>query len=118
LLPLEWRVVGIAAGYGLSYVIGLAVTVRILGRRIGGLDGRSVLQSYALLAVCAAAAALPTLVLARGLTLAGGEGFVPSLIAMLVGGALMIGLYLFFAARLRISEVQSLIGLVTNRLSR
>jgi len=118
LLPLEWRVVGIAAGYGLAYVIGLAVTVRILGRRIGGLGGRSVLQFYALLAVAAAAAALPALVLARGLTLSIGEGFGPSLIAMLVGGALMIGLYLFFAARLRITEVQSLIGLVTNRLSR
>ncbi len=118
LLPLQWRVVGIAAGYGLAYVIGLILTVRILGRRIGGMNGRLVLQTYALLTVSAAAAALPVFVLARGVTLASGHGFLPSLIVTVVGGASLAGLYLFFAARLRINEVRSLIGLVTNRLGR
>jgi putative peptidoglycan lipid II flippase len=118
LLPLEWRVVGIAAGYGLAYVIGLAVTVRVLGRRIGGLNGRAVLQTHSALILAAVAASLPALVLARGLILAGGRGFFPSLIATVLAGGLLIGLYLFFAARLRIPEVRSLIGLVTNRFSR
>lgn len=118
LLPLEWRVVGIAAGYGLAYVIGLALTVRVLGRRIGGLNGRAVMQTHSLLILAAVAASLPALVLARGLILAGGRGFLPSLIAAVLGGGLLVGLYLFFAARLRIPEVRSLIGLVTNRFSR
>jgi putative peptidoglycan lipid II flippase len=118
LLPLEWRVVGIAAGYGLAYVIGLALTVRVLGRRIGGLNGRAVLQTHSALILAAVAASLPALVLARGLILAGGRGFFPSLIATVLAGGLLIGLYLFFAARLRIPEVRSLIGLVTNRFSR
>jgi putative peptidoglycan lipid II flippase len=118
LLPLEWRVVGIAAGYGLAYMIGLALTVRVLGRRIGGLNGRAVMQTHSALILAAVAASLPALVLARGLILTGGRGFFPSLIATVLGGGLLIGLYLFFAARLRIPEVRSLIGLVTNRFSR
>ncbi|MGH8834439.1 MAG: murein biosynthesis integral membrane protein MurJ [Actinomycetes bacterium] len=118
LLPLEWRVVGIAAGYGLAYVIGLALTVRVLGRRIGGLNGRAVMQTHALLVLAAVAASLPALVLARGLVLSGGRGFLPSLIATVLGGGLLVVLYLYFAARLRIPEVRSLIGLVTNRFSR
>jgi len=118
LLPLEWRVVGIAVGYGLAYVIGLAVTVRVLGRRIGGLNGRMVMQTHSLLILAAVAASLPAVVLARGLILAGGRGFLPSLIATVLAGGLLVGLYLYFAARLRIPEVRSVIGLVTNRFNR
>jgi hypothetical protein len=40
------------------------------------------------------------------------------LIATVLGGGLLVVLYLYFAARLRIPEVRSLIGLVTNRFSR
>jgi hypothetical protein len=82
------------------------------------LNGRAVLQTHSALILAAVAASLPALVLARGLVLSGGRGFLPSLIATVLGGGLLVVLYLYFAARLRIPEVRSLIGLVTNRFSR
>ena len=61
-LPLRWRVVGMAASYAVTYYIGLGFSTAVLRRRIGGLDGRRVMRTYAQLL----AAAVPSAAVAYG----------------------------------------------------
>jgi putative peptidoglycan lipid II flippase len=112
LLPTHWVVVGMAAGYALSYAIGVAITARTLSTRLGGLDGRNIAHTYSLLAFAAIAAALPAAALAWGLRVTVGRGLGTSIAALVVGGGLMIGLYLVFCFKLRISEFAKLVSLL------
>ncbi len=112
LLPTRWVVVGMAAGYALSYTIGVAITVRTLSGRLGGLDGRKIAHTYGLLGFAAIAAALPAATLAWGLRATIGRGLGASITALVLGGALMIGLYLVFCFKLRISEFAKLVGVL------
>ena len=110
LLPTRWVVVGMAAGYALSYAVGVAITARTLSGRLGGIDGRNIAHTYALLGFAAVAAALPAAVLAWGLRLAISPGLGTSIIALVAGGALMVILYMIFCFKLRISEFGRLVG--------
>ncbi len=115
LLPDRWTTVGMAASYALSYMIATWITVRILSPRIGGLDGARVRRTYSLVALAAVAAALPAGLLSLGLRWAVGDGVIVSLVALLLGGLLMVGLYVIYAVRLGIGEFGAFIGLVKNR---
>ena len=66
-LPLRWRMVGVALAYSLTYLVGLALSTSVLRRRTGGLDGHNVVRHYVRLL----AAAVPAGLLAAG-GLAGG----------------------------------------------
>lgn len=111
LLPTRWVVVGMAAGYALSYAIGVAITSRTLSARLGGIDGRRIARTYWLLAFAACAAALPAAVLTLGMSVAIGRGLGTSIVSLLLGGGLMLVLYLIFCFRLRISEFATLVGI-------
>jgi putative peptidoglycan lipid II flippase len=117
-LPVRWVVVGMAAGYGVAYSVGLAVNSRILGRRIGGLDGPKVVRAYARLLVAGALAAVPAYGVARLCTGAAGESILGSALAVAAGGAVLVGVYFFAAQRMRVAELSSLVGLVKGRLGR
>jgi putative peptidoglycan lipid II flippase len=114
-LPARDKVVGLAVGFSLSYLLGAAVLGRLLRRRIGG-GGRAVVQTHVRLAVAAGIAAIPTYLSARlltaGLGLAPGAAFVAVIVACLVGG----GVFLTLATRMRIAELADLLALVRRRL--
>jgi putative peptidoglycan lipid II flippase len=112
LLPTQWVVVGMAAGYTLSYAVGALITSRTLSRRLGGLEGRRIAHTYGLLGLAACAAALPAAVLTWGMRATVGPGLGSSITSLVVGGGLMIALYLIFCFRLRISEFAMLVGLL------
>jgi putative peptidoglycan lipid II flippase len=118
LLPLRWVIVGMAAGYGISYAVGLAITARVLGRRIGGLDAPLVVRTYARLVVAAAAAAAGAFVAARLCTAVAGSGLFGSAVAVLAGAAVMGGGYVLVAQRMRVAELDQLIAMVSGRLGR
>ncbi|MGY6020015.1 murein biosynthesis integral membrane protein MurJ [Streptomyces spinosirectus] len=59
LLPARWSVTGMAGAYTLSYVVGLALTARLLRRRTGGrLDDGALRGTYLKLVTAAAPAAV------------------------------------------------------------
>lgn len=116
-LPVRLVVVGLAVAFGASYLVGLAIAVPLLRRRLGGLDGRRVLRAYARLALVAGVGALVAWGVATAAGAALGAGFVGSMVGLLVGAALGLALYLGMAMWLRISEVTDLIALVKGRLS-
>jgi putative peptidoglycan lipid II flippase len=118
-LPARWAVVGMAACYGLAYTLGVGVAVKRLSRRLGGdLDGKRVVRTYArLVGACvpaAAVAGLTVYAVAREL----GHGPGASLLSLVLGGALLLGVFVVTAKRMRIEEMTAMVGMVRGRLGR
>ncbi|MYS20389.1 putative peptidoglycan lipid II flippase [Streptomyces sp. DvalAA-14] len=118
-LPARWAVVGMGFAYGLAYAVGVGVAAkRLRGRLNGDLDGRRVIRTYArLVGACIPAAAVAgvAVYIVRG---ALGTGAVGSFAALLVGGVLLLGLFVVAAKRMRIEEMTAMIGMVRGRLGR
>ncbi|GAA4985864.1 murein biosynthesis integral membrane protein MurJ [Actinopolymorpha pittospori] len=117
-LPVQWKTVGIAAAYGISYWVGFFISLTVLRRRLGGVDGRHLLSTYLR---AGAAALIPGVVaygLSRLLTTAFGDGLLVEVIALLSGGVILLGGYLLLARVFRIREISELLGLVRGRLGR
>jgi len=119
LLPARWAVVGMATSYGLAYVIGVGVAWRRLRNRLGGdLDGSRVLRTYARLSIASVPAALLSGAACYGVTQVLGQGALGSFAALLAGGAALLGIFFVAARRMRIEELNSLVGMVRGRLGR
>ncbi|MGW1706475.1 murein biosynthesis integral membrane protein MurJ [Streptomyces sp. NPDC002206] len=118
-LPAQWAVVGMAASYGLAYAVGVGIAWRRLRNRLGGdLDGAHVVRTYARLCL----AAIPAAVIGGGvgfaLLLGLGEGAFGSLVALISGGAALMGVFFVAAKRMRIEEINGMVGMVRGRLGR
>ncbi|MEV0174480.1 murein biosynthesis integral membrane protein MurJ [Streptomyces sp. NPDC050803] len=118
-LPSRWAVVGMAASYGLAYAIGVGVAWSRLRKRLGGdLDGARVLRTYARLCIASVPAALLSGAACYGIGHALGQGVIGSFAALIVGGAVLLGIFFVFARKMRIEELNSLVGMVRGRLGR
>jgi putative peptidoglycan lipid II flippase len=118
-LPARWAVVGMAASYGLAYATGVGVAWNRLRKRLNGdLDGARVLRTYARLSIASVPAALLSGAACYGIGHTLGQGVVGSFAALLVGGAVLLGIFYVAARRMRIEELNSLVGMVRGRLGR
>jgi putative peptidoglycan lipid II flippase len=118
-LPPRWAVVGMGASYGLAYAIGVGVAVRRLGRRLGGdLDGKRIVRTYARLIGAGVPAALAGGAVVYGLSRTMGHGAVASLLGVVLGGAVLLGVFFVAAKRMRIEEMTAMVGMVRGRLGR
>ncbi|MGW3289541.1 murein biosynthesis integral membrane protein MurJ [Streptomyces sp. NPDC001002] len=118
-LPARWAVVGMAASYGLAYAIGVGVAWNRLRKRLDGdLDGNRVLRTYARLCIASLPAALLSGVVCYEIGHTLGQGVVGSFAALLAGGAVLLGIFFVAARRMRIEELNSLVGMVRGRLGR
>ncbi|MBN0043287.1 murein biosynthesis integral membrane protein MurJ [Streptomyces actuosus] len=119
LLPSRWAVVGMAAAYGLAYAIGVGVAWSRLRKRLGGdLDGARVLRTYARLCIASVPAAVLSGAACYGIGHTIGQGAGSSFVALLAGGAVLLGIFYIAARRMRIEELNSLVGMVRGRLGR
>ncbi|MEV0978726.1 murein biosynthesis integral membrane protein MurJ [Streptomyces sp. NPDC049915] len=119
LLPARWAVVGMAAAYGLAYAIGVGVAWSRLRKRLGGdLDGAQVLRTYARLCIASVPAAALSGAACYGIGHALGQGVAGSFAALLAGGVVLLGVFYAAARRMRIEELNSLVGMVRGRLGR
>ncbi|HEY8978586.1 MAG TPA: murein biosynthesis integral membrane protein MurJ [Streptomyces sp.] len=119
LLPARWAVIGMAGAYGLAYAIGVGVAWARLRKRLGGdLDGARVLRTYARLCIASVPAALLSGAACYGIAHTLGQGVAGSLAALLAGGVVLLGIFFVAARRMRIEELNSLVGMVRGRLGR
>ncbi|MFI1366933.1 murein biosynthesis integral membrane protein MurJ [Streptomyces griseochromogenes] len=119
LLPARWAVVGMAAAYGLAYAIGVGVAWNRLRKRLGGdLDGTRVLRTYARLGIASVPAALLSGAACYGIGHTLGQGVIGSFAALIAGTAVLLGIFFVAARRMRIEELNSLVGMVRGRLGR
>ncbi|AQZ67861.1 Proposed peptidoglycan lipid II flippase MurJ [[Actinomadura] parvosata subsp. kistnae] len=118
-LPPAYVVMGLALAYAIAYGLGAVLAWWLAGRRVGGLGGWAVGMSLTRMYL----AALPTAVLALAAVwvvtgIFGGLGFLNSVIVLAIGGGLGMVLYLGVAHRMRIPEVNSIVGMVARRVGR
>ncbi|MFG3507303.1 murein biosynthesis integral membrane protein MurJ [Streptomyces sp. NPDC047821] len=119
LLPPEWAVVGMAASYGLAYAVGVGVAWRRLRNRLGGdLDGAHVVRTYARLCMASVPGAVLGGAAAFGILKALGDGALGSLAALVGGGIVLMGVFYTGARKMRIEELNSMVGMVRGRLGR
>ncbi|MFJ2417204.1 murein biosynthesis integral membrane protein MurJ [Streptomyces brevispora] len=118
-LPAQWAVVGMAASYGLAYAVGVGIAWRRLRNRLGGdLDGAHVLRTYARLCLAAIPAALIGGGVGFALLHALGDGASGSLLALVCGGIVLLGVFVVAAKRMRIEEINGMVGMIRGRLGR
>lgn len=115
LLPGRAKVVGLAVGFSLSYAVGTLIFARVLRRRLGPTE-HAVGRTHIRLAVAAVAAAVPTYAAARLLTTGLGLGREAALVAVVVGTAAGVGVFLGLASRMRIPELDHMLRLLRGRL--
>ncbi|MEU2312025.1 murein biosynthesis integral membrane protein MurJ [Streptomyces albidoflavus] len=115
LLPARWAVVGMAGAYTLSYLAGLALTARLLRRRLGGRIGTGGLgRAYGKVLCAAVPAAGLGWAAARAVSGPGGPGTAGtwSTAVALASGVLSTAVaYLLLARLLKVEEVRRLPGL-------
>lgn len=118
-LPARWAVVGMAFSYGLAYAVGVGVAWRRLRNRLGGdLDGAHIVRTYARLCMAAVPAALVGGAVGFGILELVGTGALGSLAALICGGVILLGIFFVAAKKMRIEEVNGLVGMVRGRLGR
>jgi putative peptidoglycan lipid II flippase len=115
-LPDRWQVVGLAAGQASSYLVGLVVCTSVLARRVPRDPGGHVLRTTVRCLVAVAPAAAVTVVVARLAQQALGTATTGSLTALVAGGAVLAVGYLALVRRMRVPEVDALVGPVLSRL--
>ncbi|MFF8926347.1 murein biosynthesis integral membrane protein MurJ [Streptomyces longwoodensis] len=109
LLPARWAVTGMAGAYALSYLAGLALTARLLRRRLGGrLDDGAVRRTYAKVLGASACAAALAWAADRACADALGAGTVPTALALLAGTLTLALAYAGLARLLRLDELRRL----------
>ncbi|MDI3420557.1 murein biosynthesis integral membrane protein MurJ [Streptomyces luteolus] len=118
-LPARWAVVGMAASYGIAYAIGVSLAWRRLRARLGGdLDGSQVLRTYARLAIASVPATLAGGGAAYAITQGLGQDVGGSLAALFGGAVVLFGVFFLAARRMRVQELNALVGMVRGRLGR
>jgi putative peptidoglycan lipid II flippase len=118
-LPSRWAVAGMAACYGLAYVIGVAVAWKRLRRKLDGdLDGSRIIRTYARLCL----ASIPAAALAGAAAYAAvrvlGNGFTGGAVALVCGSVMMGAGFVLAARRMRIEELTAMVGMVRAKLGR
>ncbi|MEU6665876.1 murein biosynthesis integral membrane protein MurJ [Streptomyces sp. NPDC046727] len=112
LLPTRWAVTGMAGAYTLSYLAGLALTARLLRKRVGGrLDDGTLRRTYTKLAVAAGLGAALAWTAARGSAAWLGAGTWPTAGALAAGALTLAAVYLVLARLMKISELRRLPGM-------
>ncbi|MFJ5104974.1 murein biosynthesis integral membrane protein MurJ [Streptomyces sp. NPDC088554] len=118
-LPARWAVVGMAAAYGLAYAVGVGVAWRRLRNRLGGdLDGGRVLRTYARLCLASVPGALASGAVAYGVLHFLGSGALSAVVALAGGGIVLLGVFFVAAKKMRIEELNAMVGMVRGRLGR
>jgi putative peptidoglycan lipid II flippase len=108
---------GLAAGHALAYTFGAGIQGAALRGRIGGIDGRRILESLA--RIGAAAAGMGFVVWGVSTIterLVAPEGFLQQTIGVVVPVALGVAAYLLLARALRVEELDLARGLIRRRL--
>jgi putative peptidoglycan lipid II flippase len=114
-LPAGQVVIGMAAVYGITSVLSVAVAGKWLLRRVGSLDGRKVVRSLTRMHM----ATVPALIFTVAVTVVAGTvlrpGPVYGLVTVLVGGGGAVLLYLRFSKALGVEELPALARTVAAR---
>jgi putative peptidoglycan lipid II flippase len=112
LLPTNDKVIGLAAGYSLSYAVGTVVFATKLRQRLTATRRTHVIRTHVRLGVAALVAAIPGELLALALRHTAGTGAGGSLATILVAAPVALVTFVFLVRRMRVPELEQLVGLL------
>ena len=115
-LPARLRVAGLALGFSLSYLAGMLIFVRLVRTRVGIARGAHVTRTHVRLVVASVPAVLVAFALAHLTTSLLGATPAPALVALVVGAAAGIPIFVAGALRMRVDEVRRLADLARRRV--
>ena len=110
---------GLALGYAAAYTFGAVVLALIIRRRLGGLEGRNVMEGLGKVALAGAATAAAAYGTSRVLARLIGTATIPEQ-AVQVLGSIGVGLLVFvgMALLLRIEDLRQVVGMTVGRFRR
>jgi putative peptidoglycan lipid II flippase len=114
----KWAVTGMCIGYVIAYAVGMVMTGARLSRKLSGMDASRVVRTHAKLGAASALAALVGGPVAFEITRLVPGPLLGSTVSLVVGGGLFAGLFLLASRKMRIEEVDSLLGTVRARFGR
>jgi putative peptidoglycan lipid II flippase len=115
LLPLRWKIPGLALGHATSYTVGSALLLYLMSRRIGGLGGRSILAAVGRMLAAGLVMLVVTVLVARAAGALADPGFGRDLLTVAAGVAAGGATYLAAARLLRVQEIGLLREIVRRR---
>jgi putative peptidoglycan lipid II flippase len=115
LLPIEWKTVGIALGFTVSYLIGVFVTYRMVRGYIDGMEHRSYLTLYLKLALISASILALLAIMGQLLFEDQLESRMGNSLYLLIVLLITSFTYIKIADRLGVSEVSEAVKLVFKR---
>ncbi|HCQ18153.1 MAG TPA: murein biosynthesis integral membrane protein MurJ [Dermacoccus sp.] len=114
----HWVGVGVGLAQTISNVVQAAVGFVLLRRRFGAVDLSETVRTYVRLAIAAIIATGVTLLVSFLVHQVAPVTRVESLVELLIIGPLFLAVYFLVASRLRVQEINSLLGPITRRLRR
>ncbi|NHC32006.1 murein biosynthesis integral membrane protein MurJ [Dermacoccus nishinomiyaensis] len=114
----HWIGVGVGLAQTISNVVQAAVGFVLLRRRFGAVDLSETVRTYVRLAIAAIIATGVTLLVSFLIHQVAPVTRVESLVELLIIGPLFLAVYFLVASRLRVQEINSLLGPITRRLRR
>jgi putative peptidoglycan lipid II flippase len=115
LLPVRWKIPGLAFGHVSSYTVGSALLLYLLSRRIGGLEGSRIMAAVGRMLVAGLVMLGATLLVARGVAAAIAPGLARDLVTVVAGVVVGAATYLATARLLRVEELALLLDVVRRR---
>jgi putative peptidoglycan lipid II flippase len=103
-----WVVVGIGASMSVANIVGAAVTVVLVRRRVGGVDGRRVTSMYLRCALASIPAGVLAWTASAAAHLFAGNGTSGALLALLAGSLVLLVVYVAGLKLLRVRELDDL----------
>lgn len=113
-----WVAAALALAYSLAYLIGVGITWRALHRRVPGIDGRALLMHLVRLLLGSGVGGVAAYGAARWLTGAIPGRILGQIVALTVGGLLILAGFLVVGKLLHVRELASLSDLAGRRFGR
>lgn len=115
LLPLRWKIPGLALGHATSYTVGSALLLYLMSRRIGGLGGHTILPAVGRMLAAGLVMFGVTALVARAAGTLVDPGFGRDLVTVVAGVVAGAATYLVAARLLRVPEIGLLLEIVRRR---
>ena len=112
----EWIVVGVGVSMTVANLLGAGLSAYLLHRRLGHIDGARVVRTHVRLVLSAAAAGVCAWLSSVAIHGVAGDGRMAAMTATVVGGLVLLGVYLAMLRLLRVTELEeALLPLVRRR---
>jgi murein biosynthesis integral membrane protein MurJ len=114
-LPARWIVVGVGFSMAVGNAVGALLSLYLLHRKLGHLDGRRVFATHVKFMVAAAAGGVLAFGLAKGVDAVLGDSWIASVISAGLGGTVILAVYFVLLQRLRVTELDDALGPLLRR---